>query len=258
MHIDWVHAWPPVTAAFLASLVEFVEALTVVLAVGTGRGWSGALIGTGGALTCLLAVVLGLGPALGRIPLAELQLAVGILLVLFGMRWLRKAVLRSAGVIPLHDEDTAYARQTASLRQKHSPGRGWDAIAVATSFKITLLEGLEVVFIVIAVGAGGAGLLVPASIGAAAALLVVIVLGVLLHRPLSAVPENTIKFAVGVLLAAFGTFWIGEGIGVQWPGDDWAILGLTAAFGVVSIVLIAPCRRRAGACQATPARGTVR
>src|SRR3984957_5446036 len=152
MNVNWSHAGPSIVAAFLASLVEFVEALTVVLAVGTVRGWRSALIGSGGAGGGLLAIVAVLGPVLTRIPLHVVQLAVGTLLLLFGMRWLRKAILRSAGVIPLHDEDAAYAKETAFLRQARRIDRGWDTIAVATAFKITMLEGVEVVFIVIAVG----------------------------------------------------------------------------------------------------------
>lgn len=242
MIANWAHAWPSMTAAFLASLVEFVEALTVILAVGTVRGWRGALIGSGGALGVLLLIVVTFGPALTRIPLNIVQLAVGALLLLFGLRWLRKAILRSAGMLPLHDEEAAYAKEAESLRQLGSPASGWDKIAVATAFKITMLEGLEVVFIVIAVGAGGMGLLVPAGVGALAALLLVVFLGLVVHRPLAAVPENTLKFAVGVLLSAFGTFWFGEGIGLQWPGRDWSIVGLVAGFLLVALLIVPLCR----------------
>ncbi len=183
MTIDWMHVWPTALAAFLASAVEFVEALTVVLAVGAVRGWRSALTGTAAALATLLAVVLLFGPLLTGIPLQDVQLVVGGFLLMFGLRWLRKAILRAGGVIPLHDEAAAYARETDSLRSAGPPSSSWDAIAIATAFKITLLEGLEVVFIVIAVGAGGVGLLVPAAIGAAAALLAVVALGLVLHRP---------------------------------------------------------------------------
>jgi uncharacterized membrane protein len=243
MMVNWAHAWPSATAAFLASLVEFVEALTVVLAVGTVRGWRGALVGAGAAVAVLLLAVLLLGPLLTDIPLHTVQLLIGTLLLLFGMRWLRKAILRAAGVIPLHDEEATFARESAKL---HSLGLGgrWDKVGMATAFKITLLEGLEVVFIVIAVGAGGPGLLVPASLGALAAMLVVILLGVLVHRPLSAIPENAFKFIVGVLLSAFGAFWAGEGMGLAWPGEDWSIPGLVAGFLVVSLLTIRLCRDR--------------
>jgi uncharacterized membrane protein len=240
----WSHAWPTVTAAFLASLVEFVEALTVVLAVGTVRGWSGALVGAGSALGVLLAIVVILGPALTWIPLTDVQLVVGGLLLLFGMRWLRKAILRSAGVIALHDEAAAYAKETESLSRVDRGLQDWDTVAKATAFKVTMLEGLEVIFIVIAVGAGGGGLLVPASVGAIAALLLVVVLGVVVHKPLSTIPENTLKFIVGVLLSAFGTFWVGEGLGLTWPGKDWSIPGLVLGFLVVALLAVPLCRNR--------------
>src|SRR5262247_1115798 len=242
--IDWAHAGPSVMAAFLASLVEFVEALTVVLAVGATRGWRPALAGAGVALLTLAILVITLGPALARIPLATVQIVVGTLLLLFGLRWLRKAILRAAGIIALHDETAAYAAETDLLR--HSPRRflaGWDTIAVTASFKIVMLEGIEVVFIVIAIGAVS-GLLVPASLGAAAALLVVIALGVALHRPLARIPENTLKFLVGVLLSAFGAFWVGEGAGLAWPGEDWSVLGLIAAFLALALSMVALCRSR--------------
>ncbi len=244
MIINWAHAWPSAASAFLASLVEFVEALTVVLAVGTVRGWRGALTGSGAALAVLLLIVLALGPALTRIPLNMVQLVVGALLLLFGMRWLRKAILRAAGVIALHDEGAAYAREVERLRGSGTHA-GWDRIGIATAFKITMLEGLEVVFIVIAVGAGGAGLLIPASAGALAALLVVVLLGFIVHKPLAAIPENALKFVVGVLLSAFGAFWVGEGMGLKWPGEDWSVLGLGAGFLVVAFLAIALCRARA-------------
>lgn len=246
MPITWTHVGPTVIAAFLASLVEFVEALTVVLAVGVVRGWRGALMGSGAALLVLLCIIAALGPALTRIPLGVVQLVVGALLVLFGMRWLRKAILRSAGVIPLHDEAAIYEQQTRALQQVDGIRGRWDKVAFATAFKITMLEGVEVVFIVIAVGAGGVGLLVPASLGAFAAFLVVVALGIAVHRPLSRIPENMLKFFVGVLLSAFGTFWVGEGLGVAWPGRDWSILGLIAGFLAVAIITIFMCRRYAG------------
>lgn len=241
---DWVHAGPSMLAAFLASLVEFVEALTVVLAVGTVRGWRGALSGAGAALMVLLALIAALGPALTRIPLDLVQLVVGTLLLLFGMRWLRKAILRAAGVIALHDEAAAFAKETEAQRRLGGIGQGWDKIAFAAAFKITMLEGIEVVFIVIAVGAGGADLLMPASLGALAALVAVVALGVAVHRPLATVPENTLKFIVGVLLSAFGAFWVGEGISIAWPGADWSIPALIAAFLAVALLAVPLCRAR--------------
>jgi uncharacterized membrane protein len=244
MDITLAAAWPPMLAAFLASLVEFVEALTVVLAVGTVRGWRPALAGTGLALAVLLALVVVLGPALTRIPLDLVQLVVGTLLLLFGMRWLRKAILRAAGVIPLHDEDAAFAHETASLqRQGRNLSAGMDKVALAAAFKIVMLEGIEVVFIVIAIGAAGQ-MLMPASVGAFTALALVILLGIVVHRPLARVPENTLKFAVGVLLSAFGTFWAGEGVGVVWPGGDSALLALIAVFLAVALPLVPLARAR--------------
>src|SRR5882724_7614630 len=207
-----------VLAAFLSSLVEAVEALTIVLSVATVRGWRPAGLGALAGLASLALIVLALGPFLDRVPLHALQLVIGILLLLFGMRWLRKAILRAAGLIPLHDEASAFATETAELREQ---ARRNDArlhwIAAFTTFKAVLLEGLEVVFIVIALGAGR-GMLVPASVGAAAACLAVAGIGLVVHRPLARVPENTLKFAVGVMLSAFGVFWTGEGFGVAWPG----------------------------------------
>ena len=249
MPIDLLHAGPTVLAAFLASLVEFVEALTVVLAVGAVRGWRSALGGSALAMIVLLLLVVALGPLLTRIPLAAVQLALGALLLLFGMRWLRKAILRSAGIIPLHDEDALYAAQTrvlggAPLRQ------GWDGPAVAAAFKITMIEGIEVVFIVIAVGAAGRGLLLPAALGALAAFCVVVLLGAALRRPVSMIPENILKFAVGVLLSGFGTFWVGEGAGMAWPGDDLSLLWLCLGFLLVALCTVFLCARRATAAAA--------
>jgi Ca2+/H+ antiporter, TMEM165/GDT1 family len=244
--VNWGHVAPSVLAAFLASLVEFIEALTVVLAVGAVRGWRGAFVGTGAALASLFAIIVILGPALGNIPLELVQVAVGLLLVLFGMRWLRKAILRSAGVIPLHDEEAAYVEESNALRLLAAGGTGLDGIAVAAAFKITMLEGIEVVFIVIAIGTAGRGLLIPATLGALAALLLVVLLGLALHRPISRVPENSLKFAVGVLLSAFGTFWFGEGAGLAWPGSDWSVLALIAGFLAVALVAVAICRKSAG------------
>jgi uncharacterized membrane protein len=245
MMIDWIHIGPHVTAAFLASLVEFVEALTIVLAVGTVRGWRSALIGTGGGLMALGALVASLGRALGAIPISVLQLVIGLLLLLFGLSWLRKAVLRAAGVIALHDEAEAYRGTTNALRS-NEPVRviWWDTIAIATTFKAVVLEGIEVVFIVIAVGSAGR-MLMPAILGAAAAGVVVVITGLALRRPLARVPENTLKFAVGVLISSFGVFWVGEGLGFHWPGQDLSILGLVLVFLIFSLIIAAAVRRRA-------------
>ncbi len=253
MMIDWVHIGPSVVAAFLGSLVEFVEALTIVLAVGTVRGWQPAMLGTAGGLVVLAGLVALLGPALGAIPITILRLVVGILLLLFGMRWLRKAVLRAAGVLSLHDEAEAYARETGALRPDGlATVIGWDTIAIATTFKAVLLEGLEVVFIVLAIGAVG-HVLIPASAGAVAAGVVVLLLGLALHRPLARVPENTLKFVVGVLISSFGVFWVGEGLGLRWPCEDLSIVGLASGFLVVSLLMI-PATRRRGAERLADAR----
>ncbi len=244
-NIVWSHAGPSALAGFLASLVEFVEALTVILAVGSVRGWRAALSGAALALGVLLALVLLLGSALTRIPLDTVQLAIGGLLLLFGLRWLRKAILRAAGVIPLHDEAAAFAKETAAMRKLGGVGPAWDRVAFGAAFQITMLEGIEVVFIVIAIGAGGAGLLLPTSLGALTALIVVVLLGLAVHKPLANVPENALKFLVGVLLSAFGTFWMGEAIGLNWPGADWSILGLIAGFMLVAGLAVPICRNQA-------------
>jgi uncharacterized membrane protein len=234
---------PTVLASFMASAVEFVEALTIVLAVGVVRGWRSAFIGVGAGLL-LLALLVGLfGSSLSQVPLPLLQGVVGTLLLLFGLRWLRKAILRAAGVLALHDEQAAYAQETAALRRDGGPGRtGTDMVAVLASFKAVVLEGLEVVFIVIAIGAGGR-LLMPATVGAALALALVVGLGLALRRPLSTVPENALKFGVGVLLSAFGSFWVGESLHLDWPGGDLSIGLLAAAFAVLALLLTIASRR---------------
>lgn len=245
MNVVFTQIGPALAASFLASLVEAVEALTIVLAVATVRGWRPAGLGAVAGLMVLILIVLILGPLLDRVPLHLLQLTIGVLLLLFGMRWLRKAILRAARVIPLHDETEAFATETAGLQEQarhHETRLDW--FAGLTSFKAVLLEGLEVVFIVIAVGAGR-GLLVPASAGALAACLLVISAGFLVHRPLARVPENTLKFAVGVMLSAFGMFWTGEGLGIVWPGADIAIVAFAALFLIVALAAVAFVRRSA-------------
>jgi uncharacterized membrane protein len=235
--------WPVMAAAFLASLVEAVEALTVVLAVATVRGWRPAGLGALAGLMVLALIVVALGPLLGHVPLRLLQFVIGVLLLLFGMRWLRKAILRSAGVIPLHDEAMAFATETAELREQARRNEArLDWLAALTSFKAVLLEGLEVVFIVIALSAGHR-MLLPASAGALAACLLVAGVGFIMHRPLARVPENTLKFAVGVMLSAFGVFWTGEGLGVPWPGGDLAIVAVALLFLMTSGTAVLLTRR---------------
>jgi uncharacterized membrane protein len=192
----------------------------------------------------LLLLVALLGSAIIRIPQDMVRIGLGTLLLLFGMRWLRKAILRAAGIIPLHDEESAYAAETAALRELGGVAPGWDRIAVSTAFNITMVEGIEVVFIVIAVAAGGRGLLLPASLGAAAALLLVAALGCVLHRPVAMIPENVLKFLVGVLLSSFGTFWVGEGFGFAWPGNDLALVALNIGFLSTALLLVRFCRAR--------------
>jgi len=232
-----------VTAVFLASLVEAVEALTIVLAVAMVRGWRPAGFGALAGLAVLALVVIVLGPALELVPLRLLQLAIGVLLLLFGMRWLRKAILRAAGIIALHDEAGTFAHETAELRaQAGRRAAQLDWFAGLASFKAVLLEGLEVVFIVIAVGAAR-GLIGPASAGAAAACVLVAGAGLVVHRPLARVPENALKFAVGVILSAFGVFWTGTGLGVPWPGEDLAIPVVAVLFLVVALAAVGLARR---------------
>lgn len=239
-----LHAGSAVTAAFLASLVEAVEALTVVLAVAVVRDWRPAGLGAIAGLAVLTVIVAALGPLLDRVPLNALQLAIGVLLLLFGMRWLRKAILRAAGLVALHDEAAAFASETAELHEqanRHEQRLDW--LAGLASFKAVLLEGLEVVFIVIAVSAGR-GSLIPVSAAALAACILVAIAGLVVHRPLARVPENTLKFAVGVMLSAFGLFWTGEGFGVAWPGADLAILAFIALFLAAGLGAVALLNRR--------------
>jgi uncharacterized membrane protein len=223
-------ALPAVGAAFAASLVEVVEAFTIVLAVGTTRGWRVAWLGMLAALATLAAGIATAGPALQQVPIRGLQLAVGVLLLLFGLGWLRKASLRAGGAIALRDESALFAQAASEMaRSSILPGRSGQWIGGIAVFKAVLLEGLEVAFIVVAVGAGQ-GLLGAAAIGALAACIVVLAVGVALHRPLARVPENTLKFGVGVMLSAFGVFWAGEGLGIGWPGGDLALLALALLF----------------------------
>ncbi len=246
MDIAWLSAdAPAIGAAFLASVVEVVEAFTIILAVGTIQGWRPAALGTLAGVALLALLIAALGPMLGQVPIHLLQLFIGVLLLLFGLRWLRKSILRAAGIIPLHDETAAFAAETAQFREEaHRQRRRLDWIAGATAFKATVLEGLEVAFIVIAVGAGR-GLLWPATLGAFAACVLVLAIGVAIRRPLARVPENALKFGVGVMLSAFGVFWTGEGLGIAWPGHDGAIVAFIGIFLMVSLLAIPAARRLA-------------
>ena len=234
----WTTAAPALSAAFFASLVEFVEAFTILLAVSVVDGWRPAVAGGATGIALLAFLVVMLGPALELVPLHLLQLVIGLLLTMFGTRWLRKAILRAAGVIPLHDEIASFAAETALLRrQAPSATEYFIGPGALTAFKAVVLEGLEVVFIVIAVGAGH-NLLWSASLGAIAALALVLAMGVLVHRPLSRTPENTLKFGVGILLSAFGVFWSGEGLGIAWKGGDWSIIPIAGLFLLAGLAVV--------------------
>jgi uncharacterized membrane protein len=240
-------------AVFAACAVEAVEAATIVLAIGTVRGWRAAWAGTGAGLAVLAVVVAALGPALTAVPLGALRLVVGGLLLTFGLQWLRKAILRAGGVKALSDEDVRFARERgAALAQGEggeSGARGVDAYGFVVAFKGVVLEGLEVAFIVVTFGANDGH--VAAAAGAAVlAVLVVAGAAALARAPLSRVPENTLEFAVGVMLTAFGTFWGAEGAGVAWPGGEAALAGVVAWVALVAVGLAALLRRRGGAPQA--------
>jgi uncharacterized membrane protein len=184
-----------------------------------------------------------LGPALSLAPIKDLQIAVGILLLMFGMRWLRKAVLRASGMVSLHDEAATFSSELNALRGRRSTSSvDWDLIGIGTSFKAVFLEGTEVVFIVIAFAAAGNSLAL-ATAGAVAAVLLVSLAGLVLYRPLTLIPENALKMAVGVMLSAFGTYWLGEGYGLAWPGADLALVGLIVGFGVAALVGLRLIRR---------------
>jgi len=236
----WSTAAPAIGAAFAASLVEAVEAFTIVLAAATLRGWRPAALGTAAGISLLSASVVIFGPLLDTVPIQILQLTIGVLLLLFGLGWLRKASLRAAGIIPLHDEEAIFAAYSADAISAHRTSGDW--LAATMAFKAVVLEGLEVIFIVIAVGAGK-GLMVPASLGALAACALVLVVGALVHRPLSRVPENTLKFGVGVMLSAFGVYWSGEGLGIDWPGHDAALLIFVVLFLGAGLAGAAVARR---------------
>ena len=220
-------------ASFLASAVESVEALTIVLAVGVTRGWRSALIGVAAAGGVLAVVVVIVGPALTAIPIRGLRLVVGSLLLLFGLQWLRKAILRASGHKSMHDEEAIYRRQAADAAAAAGRSRGtiddWYAFTIA--FKGVLLEGLEVAFIVVTFGSNQGNVALAAA-GALSAVAIVTATGIAVHAPLARVPENRMKLAVGLLLTTFGTFWAGEGAGVGWPGGDVAVLPLLAVYGI--------------------------
>jgi uncharacterized membrane protein len=231
-------------SAFLASAVEMVEALTIVLAVGVTRGWRSPLFGVGAATLALAAIVASLGPALQLLPIDVLRLVVGALLLCFGLQWLRKAILRASGYKALHDEDEVFQEERAEATTAPRERRiGLDWYSFTIAFKGVLLEGLEVAFIIITFGStqGRLGL---AAVAAGAALVVVVIVGVLVHAPLARVPENTIKFTVGLLLTTFGIFWGAEGAGVSWPGDELALPCLLGFLTLLALVFVRLLRRQ--------------
>ena len=233
-----------VLSAFLASAVEGVEALTIVLASGVARGWRSSLTGVGAAVVALAVIVAALGPALTVVPIDALRLVVGGLLLAFGLQWLRKAILRASGFKALHDEDELFATELANARTaEHVERAGVDWYGFTLSFKGVLLEGLEVVFIVLTFGSTQ-GSIPLAALGAGAAIVVVAGLGVLVKAPLARVPENTLKFAVGVMLTTFGIFWSTEGAGGSWPGSDAALFVVLAFVAAASFGAVALLRRR--------------
>jgi uncharacterized membrane protein len=229
-------------SVLLACAVEAVEALTIVLAVGTTRSWSSAMIGAGAALVVLAGVVAGLGPALTALPIDALRVVVGGLLLIFGLQWLRKAILRAAGLRAKHDERETYELESAAAAAAGGRGGGFDGYSFAISFKGVLLEGVEVAFIVLTFGANQhrVGL---AAAAAGLAVLLVVLAGVAVRAPLAKVPENTMKFAVGVMLSSFGMFWGAEGAGAGWPGGEVALLAIVPGVLLVAVVIVRRLRR---------------
>jgi len=235
-----------VGATFLASIVEAVEALTIVLAVGLTHGWRTAFLGVVAGSIALAVIVVVLGPALTYvIHLDQLQVLIGALLLIFGLQWMRKAIQRASGQRALHDEELIFQREVAELGGTFADTnkRDIDWSGFVVSFKGVFLEGLEVVFIVLTFGANANKSFGPATLGAVLAVVLVAIVGAAVHRPLARVPENSIKFVVGILLVAFGTFWGGEGIGVEWSLGDWTIVLLAGLYLAVALILVASLRR---------------
>jgi uncharacterized membrane protein len=232
------------SSVFLACAVEAVEALTIVLAVGATRSWSSSLTGAGVAALALAAIVLALGSAVTALPLGALRVTVGGLLLIFGLQWLRKAILRAAGLKAKHDELGIYAAEAEAARAAGRGGDGFDGYAFAVAFKGVLLEGLEVVFIVLSIGSNQHHVgLAAAAAGVAVAL--VVLAGVAARAPLARVPENTMKFAVGVMLTSFGMFWGAEGAGAHWPGGDAALLAIVPLLALAALCTVSLLRASA-------------
>jgi uncharacterized membrane protein len=240
--------WIGFISSFLASSVEVVEAVTIVLAAGITRGWRSTWIGVISAALLLGALVALVGPGLqADIPLPVLRIVIGTLLLIFGLQWLRKAIMRYTGLKALHDEAAIYEREVTELSAapKVDAQAGMDWTAFTVSFKGVLLEGLEVVFIVITFALSARDL-TPPLLGAVVAAVMVTAVALVVHKPLSRIPENTLKFVVGIMLTSFGTFWAGEGVGLNWPGEDLAILGLIVFYALTTLGLIALLRARIG------------
>jgi uncharacterized membrane protein len=235
-------------SVFLACAVEAVEALTIVLAVGHTRSWRSSFAGVGAAIVVLAALTAALGPALTALPINALRVVVGALLLIFGLQWLRKAILRAGGYKALHDEQAAYEHELGAAREQGTVQQGIDPYSFTISFKGVLLEGLEVVFIVLTFGANQHNVALAAA-AAALAVLVVILAGIAVHAPLTRVPENTLKFVVGVMLTSFGMFWGAEGAGAHWPGGDAALLVIIPLTLLAAVGLVALLRRRSGMTQ---------
>src|SRR5271165_1152147 len=230
-------------SVFLACAVEAVEALTIVMAVGYTRSWPSALAGVGAAVAVLAVLVGALGAALTSIPIDDLRVPIGLVLLVFGLRWLRKAILRAAGLKAMHDEREIYTEQEAEARAAGRTAGGLDGYSFSVSLQGVLLEGHEVVLIVIGFGASQhrIGL---ASAAAVLAILAVIGAGMVVRAPLARVPENDMKFVVGVLLSSFGIFWIGEGVGVSWPLDDASVVVIIALVSGCALAAVSVLRRR--------------
>ena len=238
--------WAIVIAAFLASAVEFVEAFTLVLVARITSNWRSAIVGALAAVATLAVIIATLGVALVTlVPLGVLRFVIGFLLLLFGLKWLKNAIQRYSGLKFLHDEEAIYAANLAQARARGEVvGTRLDPFGVLLSYKSMLLEGLEVAFIVISFGSGGPSGIGAAAIGAAAAGVLVILVGALVRAPLQRIPENTLKFIVGIMLTTFGTFWSGESFGINWPLSDLFLLILAALYLVVSLLLITAIKQR--------------
>jgi uncharacterized membrane protein len=249
---ELMNGWLLAGTTFLASAVEAVEALTIVLAVGYTRTWSSSLWGAATGFITLLAIVALAGPAIvAYVPLAALKLAIGVFLLVFGLAWLRKAILRYSGRKALHDEEAIYGRSVEKL-QSAVPTGSHDRVGFATSFNAVLLEGLEVAVIVLTFGSTAPAGFWWSGIGAIGAVIIVVVAGFVVRKPFGRIPENTMKFAVGIMLTSFGTLWAGEGLGIAWWGADLSLLWIVATFLAVSGAAVTFSQRRLRAGEARP------